>query len=153
MDDDLYVPERTLFKLDFSQTEYPGLRAVTQSADFGLYLAILAVAEEAETAGPKEALDVLGRLFGLFENVLVSWNLGRVDKETGERVPVPPTKDGMLTQDPALVMAVIQMATREMTQAPPDLGKESGSGATSEETPPGLAEASASLPSSSAQRL
>lgn len=131
-----YVPQRTQYKLDFSQTEYAGLEVVTRSASMGTLLAILELADEAEQAtGGREALAKLDQLFGLFEGILVSWN---VETEDGE--PVPATKAGLLGQDSGFCLAVILMWGREMTQAPPTSPTASGSGATS--APPGLAEAS-----------
>ncbi len=140
-----YVPRRTQYKLDFSQTEYDGLEVVTRSASMATLLGILELADEAEQAtSGKEGLAKLDQLFGLFEGVLVSWN---VESEDGK--PVPASKAGLLTQDSAFTLAVIQMWAREMTQAPPTSPTASGSGATS--VPPGLAEAS--QPSSSGQRF
>lgn len=140
-----FVPKRTLYKLDFSQTEYEGLEVVTRSASMATLLAILELADDAEQAtGGKEALARLDELFGLFEGVLVSWN---VEAEDG--AAVPPTKAGLMAQDSGFCLAVIQMWAREMTQAPPTSPTASGSGATS--APPGLAEAS--QPSSSGQRF
>lgn len=130
-----YRPPRTLYKLDFSETEYDGLEVVTRSASMGALLAILELAEQAEEARPAEALKKLDELFGLFEGVLESWN---VETEKGD--PVPATKAGLLTQDSSFVLAVIQMWGREMTQAPPTSPTASGSGAIS--VPEGLAEAS-----------
>lgn len=131
-----YVPPRTQYKLDFSQTEYAGLEVVTRSASMAALLAILELAEAAEDAASgAESLRKLDELFGLFEGVLVSWNV-----ETEDGVPVPPDKAGLLGQDSGFCLAVIQMWAREMTQAPPTSPTASGSGATS--APPGLAEAS-----------
>ncbi len=139
-----YVPKRTLYKLDFSQTEHAGLEVVTRSASMGMLLRILELADEAEQAGPKESLARLDELFSAFEGVLVSWN---VEDEDGQAVPA--AKAGLLSQDSGFVLTVIQMWGREMTQAPPTSPIASGSGATS--APPGLAEAS--QPSSSGQRF
>lgn len=130
-----YVPRRTLYKLDFSATEYAGLEVVTRSASMGALLRILELADEAEQSAAKDAMAKLDELFAMFEGVLVSWN---VEDEDGRAVPT--TKAGLLTQDSSFVLAVIQMWGREMTQAPPTSPIASGSGATS--APPGLAEAS-----------
>jgi hypothetical protein len=139
-----YVPKRTFYKLNFSETEYDGLEVVTRSASMATLLAILELAEQAEDATSGVALKKLDELFGLFETVLESWNV-----ETEKGKPVPATKAGLLTQDSAFVLAVIQMWGREMTQAPPTSPTASGPGATS--VPEGLAEASRT--SSAAQRF
>ena len=130
-----YVPKRTLYKLDFSQTEYAGLEVVTRSAAIGVLLRILELADEAESASLKDSMGKLDELFGLFESALVEWNV----EDEGRR-PVPATKAGLLSQDSSFCLAVIQMWAREMTQAPPTSPTASGDGATS--VPPGLAEAS-----------
>ena len=130
-----YVPKRTLYKLNFAETEYAGLEVVARSASMAVLLAILELAEQVEESGPKEALAKLDELFGLFGTVLESWN---VETEAGD--PVPATKAGLLSQDPGFTLALILMWGREMTQAPPTSPTGSGDGAPS--APPGLAEAS-----------
>jgi hypothetical protein len=133
-----YVPRRTLYKLDFSETEHAGLEVVTRSASMAALLDIMTLADEVESAGVKKAGRAdLDRLFALFDEVLHDWN---VETEDGE--PVPPTMEGLLSQDPSFVMTVITAWGQAMTRAPADLGKGSGSGGISEVTPPGLAEAS-----------
>ena len=130
-----YVPKRTLYKLDFSETEHAGLEVVTRSASMATLMAVLELADEAEQATAKDALGKLDDLFALFEGVLVSWNV-----ETDDGEPVPATKAGLLSQDSGFCLTVIQMWAREMTQAPPTSPTASGPGGTS--VPEGLAEAS-----------
>lgn len=143
-----YVPKRTLYKLDFSQTEYAGLEVTTKSAAMGVLLEVLELSDLFEQAGikalDKKQLDVV---FGLFAQVLHSWNVA-----TDDGTAVPATKDGLLSQDPEFVMAVMSAWAAEMTQAPPPLPGEQSSGAISKEAALGLASLSGSLPSSSAPK-
>ena len=122
-----YVPRRTLYKLDFSQTEHAGLEVTTKSASMAALLDILGLADTVEAAGLKNADPAqMGRLFGLFDEVLVSWN---VEEEDG--TPVPATKAGLLSQDPEFVMTVISAWAQAMSKAPPNLPNGSSNGATS----------------------
>lgn len=143
-----YVPKRTLYKLDFSQTEYAGLEVTTRSASMDVLLEVLELSDLFEQSGIK-AIDKkqLDAVFGLFGQVLHSWNV-----ETEDRQPVPATKDGLLSQDPEFVMAVVAAWAGEMTQAPPPLPGGPNSGATSKEAALQLASLSQSLPSSSAPK-
>jgi hypothetical protein len=139
-----YVPRRTLYKLDFSETEHAGLEVVTKSASMAALLDILSLADVVEAAGLKNAdRTQMDRLFSLFDEVLVSWN---VEAEDGGAVPA--TKDGLLSQDPEFVMAVINAWAQAMAKAPTDLGKGLGSGGISAEATAALTSASTSLPSS-----
>jgi len=140
-----YVPKRTLYKLDFAKTEFAGLEVTTKSASMEVLLEVLQMADLFEQSGmnaiSREQLDTV---FGLFGQVLHSWNV-----ETEDGQPVPATKDGLLSQDPEFVMAVMTAWAAEMTQAPPPLPGEPSSGATSREAALQLASLSQSLPSSS----
>jgi hypothetical protein len=116
-----YVPRRTLYKLDFSQTEHAGLEVTTRSASMAALLDILALAETVEAAGTQNAdRGQVDRLFGLFDEVLFAWN---VETEAGEEVPA--SKAGLLSQDPEFVMTVITAWVQAMVKAPPPLLKPS----------------------------
>jgi hypothetical protein len=140
-----YVPKRTLYKLDFSQTEHAGLEVITKSASMAALLDILSLADVVEAAGLKSVdREQIATLFGLFDEVLHAWNV-----ETEDGQPVPATKAGLLSQDPEFVMTVIGAWALEMSKAPPPLqGGSSFGGISAEEPTLGLGEASRSLPSS-----
>ncbi len=135
-----YKPPRTLYKLDFSQTEHAGLEVTTRSVSVDTMLTIAAGADELDETTPD--LAKVRDVFGRFARVLVSWN---VEDDDGR--PVPPTADGLLAHDFGFVMAVITAWLTAMTQAPPPLPGGSPSGATSGEASLDLASASRSLPS------
>lgn len=121
-----YVPKRTLYKLDFSETEHAGLEVTTKSASMAALLDILSLADTVEAAGLKNAdQQQMIRLFGLFDEVLVNWNV-----ETEDGGPVPATKDGLLSQDPEFVMTVIAAWASAMSKVPPPLPNGSSGGGT-----------------------
>lgn len=123
-----YVPKRTLYKLDFAETEHAGLEVTTKSASMAALLDILGLADSVEAAGLKNADRAqMDKLFGLFDEVLVSWNV-----ETDDGEPVPASKDGLLSQDPEFVMTVIGAWAQAMTKAPPPLPKGSSGGPTTD---------------------
>ena len=135
-----YVPRRTLYKLDFSETEHAGLEVTTKSASMAALLDILSLADNVEAAGVKNAdRGQMDRLFGLFDEVLTAWN---VETEDGEAVAA--TKDGLLSQDPEFVMTVIGAWAAAMAKAPPPLPPGSNGGGTS---PPSIPMQPASPPS------
>ena len=121
-----YVPRRTLYKLDFAETEHAGLEVTTGSASMAALLDILSLADNVEAAGLKNAdRGQMDQLFGLFDEVLVSWNV-----ETEDGGAVPATKAGLLSQDPEFVMTVITAWASAMAKASPPLPNVSSGGAT-----------------------
>jgi hypothetical protein len=136
-----YKPKRTLYKLDFSATEYAGLEITTRSVSVEGLLAIAAAADEIDEVSPAKGkvLDLLGR----FARVIVSWN---VEDDDGQ--PVPVTVEALLDQDFGFLMTMITMWISSVSQAPPPLPGPSPSGATSAEASLALATSSQSLPSS-----
>ena len=140
-----YVPKRTLYKLDFSQTEHAGLEVVTRSASMAALLDILSLADSVEAAGLKNAdQQQMAKLFALFDEVLVEWNV-----ETEDGTPVPATKAGLLSQDPEFVMTVIAAWAQAMSKAPPNLPGGSSTGANPLESSIPMTPAAPSSPQSS----
>lgn len=127
-----YEPPSTGLKLDFSDTPYAGLEVTMGAISLGQ---LLDIGDMAEAGGTREMVT-------RFADVLESWNVTR----KGE--PVPADLDGVLSQDPDFVLAIVLAWQRNVTVAPPPLPGGSSSGGTSaEESTLGLASASASLPS------
>jgi hypothetical protein len=122
-----YEPERTLYKLDFSQTKHNGLQVTTASVTMGELLEFAGMADAAEGGRDAKAGQVL---LERFASVLEDWNVTR----GGE--PVPATYEGLLSQEFGFVMFVISAWISEMAQAPPPLPGSSSSGGTSEAVPP-----------------
>jgi hypothetical protein len=130
-------------------SKYAGLEVTVDEAPVGLLLDIME--NYSKLAGAeidmKTAAAVFPVLLGGFAVVLEDWNLTR----KGE--PVPPTLEGLRTLGQSLVLAVIGAWLTGKTSADEELGKDSGSGASSQEVLTAAAGLSSSLPSSSPQRL
>lgn len=135
-----YKPRRTLYKLDFSETEHAGLEVTTTSVTLGALLEFTEMSDAAESGVDQAAVR---RLFGEFARVLVDWN---VEDDAG--APVPQTLEGLLSLEFGFVMAVINAWIGALSKAPPPLPAGSASGGTSPEASLGLGSLSQSLPSS-----
>lgn len=144
-----YRPPTTGQKLDFAGTPYEGLEVTVDAAPLGLLLDINEMFAVARERNNKEAVDAMRDLLGKFAGVLESWNTE--DRKTGE--PVPPTLEGLLSQDSDFVLAIIGAWVGHTMAADEDLGKDSASGATSQEALIPMEPLSPSPPSSSPQRL
>jgi hypothetical protein len=142
-----FKPKRTLYKLDFSDTELAGLEITARGASMGELIEVLEgadrIGELQELDGAQDAAkiaDQLRELVAPFARKLTGWNL--LDDDDN---PVPASVDGLLTQELDFVVAVITAYGQAMTQAPPPLRAGSASGATSPEVPAAMAAMSASL--------
>ena len=95
-----FVRERRAYRLVF-EDDLAGLEVVAQSVGLGDYFVI---SELASVKLPLSAADVgkFRKLLKAFADVLVSWNL-----ESSLGVPVPATYEGLLTQDPYLIVSVV----------------------------------------------
>jgi hypothetical protein len=90
-----YCAEKT-YKLKFEQ--HPGLEVETRSTSVGELFEILPLADQVKATAPKEAVE---QLFGWFAKLLISWNLEHADGS-----PVPPTYEGLMTQDLGFALTV-----------------------------------------------
>lgn len=135
--------------LTFEGTPYEGLEVKVDEAPLGLLLDIMEDYSRltGEELDVKTAAKVFRQLLENFAVVLEDWNAER----KGE--PVPATLDGLRTLGSNFVTTLIGAWLTEKVQAGEELGKDSGSGATSEADLTAMAALSASLPSSSPQRL
>jgi hypothetical protein len=131
-----FEPPSSGQKLDFSDTAYAGLEVTMDAISLGDLLDIEDLAEG--VAAGAAARELCAR----FAKCLESWNVTR----KGE--PVPPTMEGLLTQDAAFVLALVRSWQQGMAVAPPPLPGGSPSGGSSAEASTlGLDAASRSLPS------
>ena len=131
-----YKPKRTVYKLDFSDTEYAGLEVAVRAGSIGDLLALQELADaDAMTA------DEARRMFAGFAALLVSWNVE--DEDDG---PVPVSYKGVASQEPDFIKAIITAFYANVAGTPPPLPGASDSGATSAEvSTAGLAASSRSL--------
>lgn len=130
-----FKPKRKIFKIvEFS--EYEGLEVEARSVNTGQFLKIVSLAAGLENLGGDESkftaedVNTIEQLFKLFANVLRSWNLIDED-EGGNDVPVPPTMEGLLSQELNLVMEVIGAWIDAVGGVDAETGKDSPSTATS----------------------
>jgi hypothetical protein len=97
-----FTPNRKLFRLVF-EGDLDGLEVTCRSSSVVVYKRIASYAARVYSSPPSdEDLAALADLYASFAAVLVEWNL-----EEPAGVPVPATLDGVETQEPALVNAVV----------------------------------------------
>jgi hypothetical protein len=150
-----YRPKRTLYKLNFAETEHAGLEVLARATSVdgllgfidlgaeldGLDARLRAATEAGDPAELAELKKKIRGVFAPFARVLQSWNV-----EDDDGAPVPATLDGLLSQELPFVGQIIEAYVGAMATAPPPLQSSSPSGATSPGAPPpGLASASKSL--------
>jgi hypothetical protein len=135
--------------LTFEGTPYEGLEVKVDEAPLGLLTDIME--DYAKLTGEdldmKTAARVLKKLMENFAVVLEEWNAER------KGVPVPPTLDGLRSLGSNFFTAIVGAWLTENVEADEELGKDSGSGGTSEAELAAMAASSSALPSSSQQRL
>ena len=131
-----YKPKRTVYKLDFSETEYAGLEVAVRAGSIEQLLALQELADrDAMTA------DEARQMFAGFAALLVSWNV-----EDDDDKPVPATYEGVASQEPDFIKVIITAFYANVAGTPPPLPDGSNSGGTSAEgLTAGLAGASRSL--------
>jgi hypothetical protein len=128
-----YKPPKTVYKLDFSETEHAGLEVAVRAGAIGDLLALQELADQdALTAAEAR------QMFSGFASLLVSWN---VEDDDGR--PVPPGYEGVAAQETGFIKAIITAFYENVAAAPPPLPGTSSSGTTSPEA--SLAAASRSL--------
>jgi hypothetical protein len=136
-----FTPKRRVYVLDFTgDDELDGLEVRARGTTLGSVLGLGTMAEQLRDAPTSqadvEALDpaaqvaalpaALAALEGVFEpflGALVSWNLCDEDG-----APVPATRDGLLTQEPAHVMRIVRAWQRAVSDVGAGLGKDSTGG-------------------------
>ena len=90
-----FRPPAAPFKLDFAGTEYAGLEVSVRPVPMSVMLDIAAASVSVDAAAFRHVAATLGY-------ALESWNV-----EDGDGHPVPADMDGLLSQDPRFVSAVI----------------------------------------------
>jgi hypothetical protein len=91
-----FRPKRTPFKLDFSGTECEGLEVTVRPVPMSVMLDVGAASAVADSQAFRQVV-------ATFAYALESWNL-----EGDDGAPVPAGLDGLMSQDPQFVGAVIQ---------------------------------------------
>ena len=91
-----FLPKREPLKLDFAGTEYEGLEITVRPVPMSVVLDVAAAA----ASGPEAS--AVRHLAATFGYALEAWNVVDDDGQ-----PVPPDSDGLMSQDPRFVTAVI----------------------------------------------
>lgn len=117
-----FTPKRKIFRIEIEDGEYAGLFARVRGVPLGQFMDLAALAEgvdiESMRAGENrvpgaaalEAFGSMRKLFEGFAKALIEWNLEEPqDQEDDESpmVPVPPTVEGVMSQDFELIMFVV----------------------------------------------
>lgn len=150
-----FKPRRTLYRLDFTDTELDGLEITARGSSMAELLEVMEAADGIEDLKELDEKQDAAKIAGQFREMVApfarklhSWNV--IDDDDN---PVPASLDGLLTQELDFVVAVITAYGKAMTQAPPPLPASSPSGASSPEEAAAMAELSKSLESSSGQNF
>ena len=133
-----YKPKKTVYKLDFGDTELAGLEVAVRAGSIDQLLTLQELAAHEElTAGQAR------ELFAGFASLLVEWNV-----ETDDDKPVPVTYEGVASQEPDFIKEIVTAFFENVAAAPPPLPSGSPSGGSSPGALTAAAALSSSLPSS-----
>ncbi|HEY5396219.1 MAG TPA: hypothetical protein VIL16_12560 [Trebonia sp.] len=133
-----YKPKKTIYKLDFSDTELAGLEAAVRAGSIDQLLGLQELADHEELSAQQAR-----EMFAGFAELLVSWNV-----ETEDDRPVPVTYEGVASQEPDFIKEIIAAFYANVAAAPPPLPGASPSGGSSPGELTAAAALSSSLPSS-----
>lgn len=125
-----------IYRLVFADPEFEGLEVRAKSVPIGDFLQITSLVglkDSGEFTEDDKAK--ITDLFGTFSKALVDWNVEDDERDddgnlTGRDVPVPPTLEGLLTQDLDFVLEIIKAWMDAVASVPDAVGKGSGSGVT-----------------------
>ena len=118
-----YKPQRTLYKLNFAETEYAGLEVTVRSPTIQALLDLQDLADLPALSG-----DQVREMFRGFAQMLISWNV-----EDDDDTPVPATYEGVITQDPDFIKMIILAWQDNVASAPPPLQTGSPNGGNPQE--------------------
>jgi hypothetical protein len=114
-----YKPKRTVYKLDFSETEYAGLEVAVRAGSIDDLLGLQELADQGALTAEEAR-----QMFAGFAALLVSWNV----EDDGDQ-PVPATYEGVASQEPDFIKAVVTAFFTNVAAAPPPLPGASNGGA------------------------
>lgn len=120
-----YRKKPKVYNLVFGEdNEFAGLQIQATGMPVGDMLEIVELHEKADGNDVTATVDLLQR----FASHLKGWNL---EEEDG--TPVPVTFEALMQQEIGFVLAIIEYWVQSISSVALDLGKDSNSGATSEE--------------------
>jgi hypothetical protein len=120
-----YVRERKVLRLRFDDPDMDGLVVRARTLSLGEFLDVVGL----RNLDPQRmARDDLDKLFGLFAQALLDWNL-----EEPQGTPVPVSLEGLHSQDADFVLTIIGAWVDGMAQVSGPLGAASSNGRPSPE--------------------
>ena len=123
-----YRRESRTIRLVFDDPEMEGLEVLTRSVPLGTFMRMVDVAGLSGAKATPESMAEVNALFADFaEHALISWNI-----EVGDGTPVPPTLDGMKTQETTFMLDVVMTWLGAVGAATGPLVSSSSSGSTSD---------------------
>lgn len=131
-----YKPKQKIYHLDFAGTEIEGLKVSIRGLNTGQYMDLFEAKVEAEGGGETS------KLLTIMASRLMDWNV-----EDDDDRPVPPTLDGIKTQDLDFNLAIVNAWTTAMAGVAAPLEQPSTSGESSLEASIPMDVMSASLAS------
>lgn len=123
-----------VYRLVFADPEFEGLEVRAKSVPTGDFLKITELMSLKDSGGfTADDKDKLTDLFATFADALIDWNVEDDERDeqgnlTGRDVPVPPTLEGLLTQDLDMVLEIIKAWMDAVATVPDAVGKGSVSG-------------------------
>lgn len=118
--------KKKLYKLTFAQdTDLSGLEVTMTSVSMGKLLRIQELSDSPDVTANMAAFH---EMIEIFTGAMLSWNL-----EDDFDQPVPVTPEGVLTQDPDVLMVIIGQWVKAISGVADPLGAGSTSGAPSPE--------------------
>lgn len=111
-----YVRQAKVYKLVFDDPDMNGLVVRARSVPMNVFLSIAQAAEGVDITDPEavkelatpENMGMVGTLFEAFAHALVEWNLQEQVEDDGPVVDVPPTLEGIYSQDMDFILKVIE---------------------------------------------
>jgi hypothetical protein len=125
-----YIPEPTIYSLNFDDTPLKGLEVKVRCCSMDQFNSMLRNSKADNLA---DLADKNEKTIALFINNLVSWNLTNKDGS-----PVPPTMEGFCAQEQPMLQEVIAAWQTAMVTVSPPLNLPSPNGAISQEASLGL---------------
>jgi hypothetical protein len=121
-----YRRKRTVYHLDFTDAGFEGLEVQAASLPLGQFIGLrdLVGLQDLKTRKfTPEDMTAIEQLFERFAKALISWTL-----ENEDGTPVPATLDGVMGEEPDLMLMIASEWMEVVIGVEDDLGKDSAAG-------------------------
>ena len=123
-----YVRQKKVFKLKFVDEEMAGLEVKAKSLPLGDFLEVIRLLADDINVLAKEDQERIDRLFQIFLDAVVSWNL---EEEDGDEIPL--VLESLYEQDTGFVLVIIRAWVEAIKDVSPPLPESSKNGGQSQE--------------------